>query len=52
MQETVTISKSEYERLLKAEAFLNALEAAGVDNWSGYDFACEMFNEEEEAYGE
>lgn len=36
MQETVTISKSEYERLLKAEAFLEALEEAGVAYWNGY----------------
>ncbi|WVS22284.1 hypothetical protein [Enterococcus phage vB_EFaS_ZC1] len=50
MQETVTISKREYERLLKVEAFLNALEAAGVDNWSGYGDAWAMYEEEEEAY--
>lgn len=49
MQDTVIISKSEYERLLKIEAFLNALEAAGVDNWSGYGYACDMYEEEEEA---
>lgn len=51
MEDFVAISRSEYERFLKIEAFLEALEAAGVDNWSGYDYACEMFNEEEEAYG-
>lgn len=36
MQDTVIISYSEYERLVKAEAFLNALEAAGVAYWNGY----------------
>lgn len=45
MQETVTIYKSEYERLLKAEAFLEALEEAGVDNWEGYAKA--LFEEED-----
>lgn len=42
MQDTVIISYSEYERLVKAEAFLNALAAAGVDNWSGYGDAWAM----------
>lgn len=36
MKDTVTISKSEYERLLKIEAFLEALEEAGVAYWNGY----------------
>ncbi|BAM44931.1 host RecBCD nuclease inhibitor [Enterococcus phage BC611] len=40
MEDLVTISYSEYERLLKIEAFLEALEAVGVDNWSGYGDAC------------
>ena len=34
--ETVEISRKEYEALLAARAKLDALEAAGVDNWSGY----------------
>lgn len=33
------ITEGEYQRLLKAGTKLNALEAAGVDNWSGYDYA-------------
>lgn len=36
---TVTIPKNEYESLLKDSAWLLCLEAAGVDNWDGYDFA-------------
>lgn len=53
MEDFVAISYSEYERFLKIEAFLEALEAAGVDNWSGYEDALEIFEEEEgEAYGE
>ncbi|MDT8894230.1 YqaJ viral recombinase family protein [Halomonas sp. I1] len=34
--DTVTISRKEYDALLEARAKLDALEAAGVDNWSGY----------------
>lgn len=34
--------------LEKAEAVLNALQAAGVDNWDGYDFATEEIRKEEE----
>ena len=37
--ETVTITRKEYEALLAAREKLDALEAAGVDNWSGYDDA-------------
>ncbi|MDY7116559.1 YqaJ viral recombinase family protein [Halomonas sp. SSL-5] len=37
--ETVEISRKEYEALLAAREKLDALEAAGVDNWSGYDDA-------------
>ena len=32
----VTIDKSEYKRLLKAELKINMLEVAGVDNWTFY----------------
>lgn len=46
-QETVTISKAEYKRLLKDSELLGCLEACGVDNWSGWGDALEMFNEEE-----
>lgn len=46
-EETVTISKKEYESLLEDRKWLQALEGAGVDNWEGYDFARELFNEDE-----
>ncbi|MGQ1358467.1 hypothetical protein ACT414_18885 (plasmid) [Acinetobacter baumannii] len=46
--ETVTISKERYQELLKDESWLAALEAAGVDNWSGYDEAREIQREWEE----
>ena len=39
--ENVTIAKEEYEKLLTAAKKLRALEAAGVDNWEGYDIAME-----------
>lgn len=37
----VTIPKEEYGELLEDQRFLQALEAAGVDNWVGYDIAKE-----------
>lgn len=42
--DTVTIAKSEYERLVARDAFLSCLEIAGVDNWEGYEFALENNN--------
>ncbi len=37
----VTIQQEEYDSLLEDSEFLQALQAAGVDNWEGYEFACE-----------
>jgi hypothetical protein len=37
----VTITREEYDALLQDSKFLQALEAAGVDNWEGYSFAME-----------
>lgn len=47
-KETITISKEEYARLLEESHFLRCLEGAGVDNWSGYDFAQEMYDNEKD----
>lgn len=47
MSKTVTITEEEYQSLLDDSLWLNCLENAGVDNWSGYDYARELFNEEE-----
>lgn len=47
MEETITISKEEYESLLENSKKLEALESAGVDNWQGYDYAMEIYNEME-----
>ena len=48
MEETITISMEEYERLVDAESTLEALICAGVDNWEGYGYAMSMLDEEEE----
>jgi hypothetical protein len=47
-KETVTISKKTFEALCRADAKLTALEAHGVDNWDGYDYAMEEFYSDEE----
>jgi hypothetical protein len=47
-EETVTIPKEEYDELMESSLWLLALESAGVDNWSGYDDAREMYNEMKE----
>ncbi len=45
MELTVTIPEIEYKMLLRDRAWLQALEAAGVDNWDGMDIASEMMND-------
>jgi hypothetical protein len=47
-EETVTISKQEYERLLDDSEILKCCRAAGVDNWQGLDMAMEMYWEGKE----
>lgn len=41
-EETVTIKKSVYDYLCERDEWLSYLESAGVDNWSGYDYAREL----------
>lgn len=48
---TVTITKAEYDRLLKREAWLDALESMGVDNWQGYGEAYPAYEEALKAMG-
>lgn len=48
IMETVTISKTEYERLVEGQLELNALHQFGVDNWCWYDDAVSSIHEEEE----
>lgn len=44
-EQTVTITQSEYDRLLEDSFFLDALRRAGVDNWDGYEVAQELARE-------
>lgn len=44
--ETVTLSREQYDELLEDQALLRALEAAGVDNWSGWDVALETLRKQ------
>ena len=46
-KETVTMSKKEYEQLKHDSWFLVCLMQCGVDNWDGWDDACEMLRETE-----
>lgn len=43
--ELVTITRDEYNKLQADSVKLDALEAAGVDNWDGYEIAMDMLNE-------
>jgi len=47
-EETVTISKKEYESLKEDARWLQCLENAGVDNWPGIEFAYDLKREMEE----
>lgn len=44
MDETVTIPKEQYDKLVEDQHWLSCLAAAGVDNWEGYDQAIEILN--------
>lgn len=46
-EDTVTITKEEYDSLVRADKMLTALEIGGVDNWAWYSEAYrEAFPEE------
>jgi len=45
--ETVTISKKRYQELIDDAFMLECLSSAGVDNWEGYEYACDMYHSEE-----
>ena len=47
-EETVTISKKEYESLKEDALWLRYLKRAGVDNWQGIDYAYDLKREMEE----
>lgn len=42
----ITISQVKYDKMVQDLNFLSALQAAGVDNWSGYEEAQNIFSEE------
>jgi hypothetical protein len=44
---TWTLTHQEYQELLASKRKLRALEAAGVDSWSGYDDAVQSLDEED-----
>lgn len=44
LDDTVNIPRGEYDELLSDSMFLGALVVAGVENWSGYDEAEDLFN--------
>ena len=50
-EETVTIAKAEYDRLIRADRWLDCLDAAGVDNWEGYEIAQDYLTEKEAKNG-
>lgn len=41
----VMVQEKQYHELLERDRWLSALEAAGVDNWDGWDEACEILKE-------
>ena len=43
--ETIEVSRKEWFELKERDAFLCALEAAGVDNWNGYGEAQDILEE-------
>jgi hypothetical protein len=47
MSDMAMITNERLQELLKAEMKLIALEAAGVDNWCGWDDAMEILEEME-----
>lgn len=47
--EITIIPKQDFENLLKDSRFLDCLRFQGVDNWDGYQYAIDAY---EEFYGE
>ena len=44
-EETITISKKEYDQLIKDSDFLACLMQTGVDNWDGFEDAQTMYDQ-------
>jgi hypothetical protein len=47
MDKMISITLTEYNRLVSDSDFLGALIAAGVDNWNGYDDALDILKTKE-----
>ena len=47
-EETVTITKNEYESLLDDRRWRIAVESAGVDNWDGFHYAMQDYYADED----
>ena len=48
LKEKITIDKTYFDQLKDDSFFLNCLRNAGVNNWEGWDYACEEYEESEE----
>jgi hypothetical protein len=48
VEQIIYITKKEYDILLDEVNFLACLREAGVDNWEGYSYACELYQERNE----
>lgn len=44
-EEYITIKLKDWEEVCDDSHLLKCLQAAGVDNWDGYDYAIEMYND-------
>lgn len=42
MDENITITKAEYDKLVERDEWLSCLEQAGVDNWEGISHAYDI----------
>jgi hypothetical protein len=42
----IELTQDEYDELMSDSLFLSCLEAAGVDNWDGYEIAQDMYAEQ------
>lgn len=45
MSGMITISQESFNSLIKESIFLECLESEGVDNWIGYEYAKDAYQE-------
>ena len=46
-EESIVVNRSHYAALLVDRDFLRRLQAAGVNNWEGYDYALDGEDDED-----